>query len=214
MSRRMAGPKWAGWESLAAPQPIEWQKDEEASDCWNCFIAGKMVCSLEKRPGYCDRGHWIVKCYVPELDGADAFPRYYMRRETAIEEAELFLRWRLWKERGDRADSNRNSGTLNQIQDEIARVAAALGGDEDGHKALIAILQCFNKLEADRDHWHEGRRNAMSAGEMLLERARRAEREAADLKMDLLPFLKPQTEWTPAEAKAYAQYQAERMRQA
>lgn len=53
---------------------------------------------LQRRPGYCDRGHWAagVEC-VPSIDEADAFPRYFMRLETGKRELVEFLAWRLHK---------------------------------------------------------------------------------------------------------------------
>lgn len=55
-----------------------------------------------RRPNYCDRGHWqvgIEALAVRDLDGQDAFPRYFMRLETAKQELVEFLAWRLHKRR-------------------------------------------------------------------------------------------------------------------
>lgn len=52
--------------------------------------------TLEPRPVYCDRGHWIGKCHgVTDLDGADAFPRYYMDCDRAKAELADWLKWRV-----------------------------------------------------------------------------------------------------------------------
>lgn len=92
----LRGPEWHGWETVFAEQPIEWEKDEEY-DYEECLIGGRMVAWIVPRPSYCDRGHWLMHCDLPGLDGSDGFPRYYMNKETAIKETEAFLRWRLWK---------------------------------------------------------------------------------------------------------------------
>lgn len=92
----MRGPEWRGWDPLFAPSPIAWI----THDGWiTAQIADYTVAYLRTRPQYCDRGHFMVVCDLPGLDGADGFPRYYMSKETAVRETEAFLRWRLWKER-------------------------------------------------------------------------------------------------------------------
>lgn len=55
---------------------------------------------ITPRPRYCDRGHWQLNISAPGLmlDWADAFPRFYMSLESAIEEAESWLRWRLYQQ--------------------------------------------------------------------------------------------------------------------
>lgn len=60
---------------------------------------GEVHVFISPRPNYCDRGHWQlnIECGAMHLDAADRFPRYYMRLETAIDEAERFLAWRLNK---------------------------------------------------------------------------------------------------------------------
>jgi len=96
------GPEWRGWEVLFAPSAILWEtKKLEDSDYefWECWIAGKMVAWMEKRPYYCDRGHFVVNIKLPGIDDADMFPRYYFSQEVAKSETELFLKWRLWRER-------------------------------------------------------------------------------------------------------------------
>lgn len=53
---------------------------------------------ITPRPHYCDRGHWQFNVDGPfDLDACDAFPRYFMSLDTALAEAEAFLRWRLFK---------------------------------------------------------------------------------------------------------------------
>jgi hypothetical protein len=91
------------------PSPITWvevtsdndfaRKAKLNSPNWlECKINDICVATLEKRPPYCDRGHFWVKCFLRGLDHADMFPRYYMDCNVAQQETEKFLRWRLWKE--------------------------------------------------------------------------------------------------------------------
>jgi hypothetical protein len=75
---------------------LEWRKGPDCDEVW---ANGKLVAWLERRPGYCDRGRWILKVDLPYIDGADGFPRYYMHEAAARSETEAFIRWRLWKER-------------------------------------------------------------------------------------------------------------------
>ena len=63
--------------------------------------SGPVFAWIGPRPVYCDRGHWEFNVHtgVPGVDGADSFPRYYMRLNTALSEAGLWLNWRLYKQR-------------------------------------------------------------------------------------------------------------------
>lgn len=63
------------------------------------WIDGRMVAWLTQRPPYCDRGHWAINVELPDINGADAFPRYYMSRAVAVAETEAFIAWRLFKQR-------------------------------------------------------------------------------------------------------------------
>jgi hypothetical protein len=85
------------------PTAIEWvdekEKDSSSVKWTEVCINGECVAVLEKRPHYCDRGHYWVKCFLPYLDSADMFPRYYMSEDVARSETEAFLKWRLWKQR-------------------------------------------------------------------------------------------------------------------
>lgn len=86
---------------LREPSDIAWVKGPDIRDLFTIHINGYEVGWITKRPDYCDRGHWQVNISLPDLDGADGFPRYYMSRKVAVSETEAFLKWRLWKERGD-----------------------------------------------------------------------------------------------------------------
>jgi hypothetical protein len=74
---------------------LEWRKGPDCDEVW---VNGEMIASLERRPRYCDRGRWIVRVDLLDIDSADGFPRYYMHEAVARSETEAFLRWRLWKE--------------------------------------------------------------------------------------------------------------------
>lgn len=79
---------------LKEQAPIVWEK----ADLWlEIKINGLIVATMEPRPHYCDRGRWIVKCFLPGIDGSDCFPRYYMSYDSAVAEMDAWLRWRLWK---------------------------------------------------------------------------------------------------------------------
>jgi hypothetical protein len=46
---------------------------------------------------YCDRGRFVGKVFgVPDIDGADSFPRYYMDIDRAKLEMAEWLDWRLF----------------------------------------------------------------------------------------------------------------------
>jgi hypothetical protein len=77
---------------------FEWKLAVEHTGLEELYLDSEMVAWLQPRPSYCDRGHWQVNVDVPNLDDADGFPRYYMKKDVAISETEAFLRWRLFKE--------------------------------------------------------------------------------------------------------------------
>jgi hypothetical protein len=60
---------------------------------------GEVHAFIDLRNNYCDRGHFRfgISHGVPSLDAADSFPRYYMSLAAALEEAEKWLLWRLYK---------------------------------------------------------------------------------------------------------------------
>lgn len=71
-----------------------WTEDEYG--CLN-FRHQNVHAFIQKRPSYCDRGHWSFNADgVPFLDGADSFPRYFMGLDCAIREATEWLNWRLY----------------------------------------------------------------------------------------------------------------------
>jgi hypothetical protein len=78
------------------PVPIKWIPDGKMAVEWVCLGDGEPIGWKEP---YCDRGHWKVNIELPDMDGADGFPRYYMSESVAKAETEAFLKWRLWKVR-------------------------------------------------------------------------------------------------------------------
>ena len=83
---------------LKTPSAIDWRPNSEFTNRHEATIAGQMVAWIEPRPAYDDRGHWKMQCNLPDIDGSDGFPRYYMSFEVAVGETEAFLKWRLWKQ--------------------------------------------------------------------------------------------------------------------
>jgi hypothetical protein len=74
-----------------------WELDEYG--CHNLRVGGVHVW-IEKRPPYCDGGHFIGKVSgIASIDAFDAFPRYYMNLERAKAELSEWLTWRLHSER-------------------------------------------------------------------------------------------------------------------
>jgi len=78
-----------------------WKSNQEFENLEELFLNGSMVAWLHKRPNYCDRGHWQVNASIHDLDAADSFPRYYMKHDVAVAETEAFIKWRLFKIRGE-----------------------------------------------------------------------------------------------------------------
>lgn len=70
---------------------------EDSYGCFNLHHAG-VHAFIQKRPVYCDRGHYSFNVEgIPYVDGADSFPRYYMSLRVALREATTWLNWRLYK---------------------------------------------------------------------------------------------------------------------
>ena len=76
----------------------DWKFDEEYR-IWELRV-GDVLVWIQQRPYYCDRGHFIGKVDgLRSIDGADAFPRYYMDLDSAKLELARWLEWRLECER-------------------------------------------------------------------------------------------------------------------
>jgi hypothetical protein len=88
----------------ASDQKITWRKRTGGAVIYEAYVkdpryrggAEHMAGWIEYRPHYCDRGHFKAMVEVINLDSADAFPRYFMRFATAVQEMEEFISWRLW----------------------------------------------------------------------------------------------------------------------
>jgi hypothetical protein len=89
---------------MSAVTELKWVANPASDGLYDLMYDGRMVAWLTPRPHYCDRGHWQVNSELPNIDGADGFPRYYMERATAIRETELFVRWRLEQVRAEPYD--------------------------------------------------------------------------------------------------------------
>lgn len=75
----------------------EWTGPDQFG-CLN-LLDGNAHVWIERRPAYCDRGHFCAKVEgIPDIDGADSFPRYFMDLERAKSEMREWLAWRLRKE--------------------------------------------------------------------------------------------------------------------
>lgn len=60
------------------------------------YILGRHSVTLQKRPPYCDRGHWMGKVFgIEDIDQHDSFPRYFMDETRAKDEMREWLHWRL-----------------------------------------------------------------------------------------------------------------------
>jgi len=77
---------------------LEWRHIAEGQGRWEYgaeYGKGPIIW-LNPRPVYCDRGHWLAGCDgFPNLDHADAFPRYFMDLDRAKLECEDWFHWRL-----------------------------------------------------------------------------------------------------------------------
>lgn len=82
--------------SPSTPKKATWRtvgNYEELAGTWGCA-------TLEPRPYYCDRGHWIAKVFsngnaLGHMDARDGWPRYFMNKERAKAEIEEWVAHRL-----------------------------------------------------------------------------------------------------------------------
>jgi hypothetical protein len=72
----------------------EWEYSE-AMRFWSLRHGNTQV-TIEHRPAYCDRGHYVAKVFgLEDVDWADGFPRYFMNLDRAKLEMMEWLVWRL-----------------------------------------------------------------------------------------------------------------------
>ena len=86
-------------------EAAKWEKNEELN-YWEIKVKDALDrdcrVSIEPRPRYCDRGHYMLKVDgFLDIDYADLFPRYFFSFVEASRHAKAFLKWRIWKVRGD-----------------------------------------------------------------------------------------------------------------
>ena len=81
---------------------LNWIESREYPNLFNGMVKGEVFAWIQKRPLYCNRGHWQANIALPmDLDDQDGFPRYYMKLKTAKREIKLFLLWRINKIRAE-----------------------------------------------------------------------------------------------------------------
>lgn len=83
-------------------EDAEWSENEEYPGLHELWILSQdiLLAWVQKRPTYCDRGHWQGQIeYSPgnPLDAADGGLHYYMRLQVAKDELRSKLLWRLCK---------------------------------------------------------------------------------------------------------------------
>jgi hypothetical protein len=99
----------------------EWSEPPEYPG--NLYIAGEeCVIWMQPRPGWCDRGRWLATIDAwgrlgATLDGADGWPRYYMKTARAKDECLEWLRTREMSlvDAGNSRYDGRRSGQLRCI---------------------------------------------------------------------------------------------------
>lgn len=82
-------------------EDAEWIESQEYSGLLDLRAGdGTLLAWIQRRPSYCDRGHYQGQLeYSPgnPFDAADGQPQYYMRLEVAKQELREKLLWRLCK---------------------------------------------------------------------------------------------------------------------
>lgn len=81
--------------------------EEEVQETWICakdgvwwYHSGECSVWINKRPTYCDRGHFMSNTQGSlYIDEADSFPRYFMDLERAKLEMKEWLKWRIQQNR-------------------------------------------------------------------------------------------------------------------
>lgn len=83
--------------------PVDWQYVTDYGT-WESMVPardyrgdGHYHIFMQARPGYCDRGRWVVNVNgdgVAPLDDQEGFPRYYFDLEVAKKEMEAWVNMR------------------------------------------------------------------------------------------------------------------------
>ncbi len=80
----------------------EWREHGRFPGLIEFWLDDQMLAWIQRRPAYCDRGHWQGQLeFSPgnPLNAADGLVHYYMRLETAKQELREKLLWRVCKMR-------------------------------------------------------------------------------------------------------------------
>lgn len=82
----------------------EWTTNRQYPDLVEFKLDGVLLAWIQRRPAYCDRGHWLGQIeFSPgnPIDAADLNTTYYMRRAVAKQELRDKLMWRVCKVRAE-----------------------------------------------------------------------------------------------------------------
>lgn len=125
---------------MSAPQ---WTYSEEYKT-WEWLSRG-VFASIQPRPHYCDRGHWIARVSgLGDIDNSDAFPRYYMDLERAKVEMSEWLEWRL--SQNQQGAYERYAGKATAIADLAMHIAALHGLELLQPQELQTLSELLAKL--------------------------------------------------------------------
>lgn len=87
-------------DSEPIPSEPPTQRETLADMRWFEVEGKDCLITIEPRPMYCDRGHWIAKLHpkpgaLPgDFDGSDGWPRYFFDWQRMIDEIAAWLDWR------------------------------------------------------------------------------------------------------------------------
>lgn len=72
-----------------------WKENLKRNGDFIDLFTNKFRITIEKRPNYCDRGNYLVKCdnlnFHGDIEWSDGFPRYYFEFECMVREIAAFL---------------------------------------------------------------------------------------------------------------------------
>jgi hypothetical protein len=133
---------------------MHWKLDQSANETWNLFDTdtGQMLAWIDRRPEYCDRGHWCARIEIGDLDVQDGWPNYYMDLETAMREVVSFLYWRLDKLPMAQERMTEREATMRSLDQVIGSVKALNQGfDEGPHGPLVCGHDDITKMKDSFD---------------------------------------------------------------